>query len=66
MELKVSVTISKEYDLFVATCEEYDLVAKGVTIEDALIELQRKLYEYLQDEHLSVPTSFVFVIKMPI
>jgi len=66
MELKVSVRISKEYDLFVASCEEYELSAKGITIEEALTELQRKIYEYLKDEHLSVPTSFVFVIKMPI
>jgi len=66
MELKVTVTISKENNWFVAQCDEYRLKAKSITIEDALSELQKKLYEYLQDEHPSVRTSLLFVIKMPI
>lgn len=66
MELKVTVTIRKENELFVAFCEEYNLSAKNITIEDALTDLQRKLHEYLEDEQLSITTSIVFVIKMPI
>ena len=66
MELKVTVTIHKEYELFVADCEEYQLSGEGLTIEDALTDLQKKLYEYLADEHASVKASIVFVIKMPV
>lgn len=66
MELKVTVTISKEFEYFVAYCEDYKLSGRGLTIEDALTDLQKKLYEYLADEHPSVKASIVFVIKMPI
>lgn len=66
MELKVTVTIRKEHNYFVADCEEYNLSAKNITIEDALTDLQRKLYQYLADDHLSVSTSILFVIKMPL
>jgi len=52
--------------MFVAVCEEYNLSAKSLTIEDALTELQRKLQDYLADEQISVSVSVVFVIKMPI
>jgi hypothetical protein len=66
MELKVNVTIRKENDCFVAICDEYNLTAKNFTIEDALTDLQRKLYEYLKDEQPSINASIIFVIKMPI
>jgi predicted RNase H-like HicB family nuclease len=66
MELKVTVNIHKENEMFVAVCEEYNLSAKSLTIEDALTELQRKLQDYLADEQISVSVSVVFVIKMPI
>lgn len=66
MELKVTVSIRREHDMFVAYCEEYDLSASSVTIEDSLTELQRKIHDYLEDEQLSITTSIVFVIKMPI
>jgi len=66
MELKVNVDIHKENEWFVAICEEYGLSAKSLTIEDALTELQRKLHEYLEEEHVSVSVSVIFMIKMPI
>lgn len=66
MELKVTVNIHQEKEWFVAVCEEYNLIAKSDTIEDALTELQRKLHEYLEDEQLSVNVSVIFVIKMPV
>lgn len=66
MELKVTVDIHKENEWFVAHCEDYGLTAKSLTIEDALTELQRKLHDYLDDEHTSVGVSVIFVIKMPI
>jgi len=66
MELKVTVDIHKENDWFVAVCEEYNLAAKSLTIEDALTELQKKLHEYLEDEQTSVSVSIIFVIKTPI
>ncbi len=65
-ELKVTVDIRQDNEWFVVVCEEYHLSAKGITIEDSLTELQRKLYEYLEDEQLSVNVSVIFVIKMPI
>jgi len=49
----------------VVNCEEYKLSARNLTIEDALTDLQRKLHQYLEAEHLSVSTSIVFVVKMP-
>ncbi len=66
MEMRVTVTIGKESNWFVAQCDEYRLKVKSITIEDALSELQRKLSEYLQDEHPSIKTSILFVIKMPV
>jgi predicted RNase H-like HicB family nuclease len=66
MELKVAVTVQKENDCFVAVCEEYKLLARNVTVEDALTDLQRKLHEYLDDEQPSIKASIVFVIQMPI
>ena len=66
MEMKVTVTIHKEEDTFVATCEDYNLSARNVTIEDALSDLQKALHQYLEDEELSVSTSILFVIKMPL
>ncbi|HHV65625.1 MAG TPA: hypothetical protein GXX46_11265 [Peptococcaceae bacterium] len=65
-ELKVTVEIREENEWFVAVCEEYNLSVKGLTIEDALTELQRKLHEYLEDEQLSVNVSITFMIKMPV
>ncbi|MGI6450446.1 MAG: hypothetical protein ACOX3R_09155 [Desulfitobacteriia bacterium] len=65
-ELKVTVSIHQESEWFVAVCDEYKLSAKGLTIEDALTELQRRLHEYLEDEQLSVNVSITFVIKMPV
>ncbi|NLI92600.1 MAG: hypothetical protein GX434_10480 [Peptococcaceae bacterium] len=66
MDLKVTVNITAENEWFVAVCEEYNLSAKSLTIEDALTELQRKLQKYLEDEQMSVSVSVVFVIKMPV
>lgn len=66
MELKVTVDIRQENEWFVAVCEEYNLSARNTTIEKALADLQQKLHEYLDDEHLSVNVSIVFVLKMPI
>jgi predicted RNase H-like HicB family nuclease len=66
MELKVAVNIHQDNEWFIVVCEEYNLSAKSFTIEDALTELQRKLYEYLEDEQLSVNVSVIFMIKMPI
>ncbi len=65
-ELKVTVAIQQESEGVVAVCDEYKLSAKGLTIEDALTELQRRLHEYLEDEQLSVNVSITFVIKMPV
>ncbi len=66
MELKVSVTIRREKEFFVVYCAEYNLTAYGLKLEDALTDLQRKVYEYLAEDQLSVSTSVTFIIKMPL
>lgn len=66
MEYKVTVTILKEKNWFVAICEEYNLSAKSITIEDSLAALQQKLYEYLEIENPSIEVTFVYKVKMPI
>lgn len=66
MEVKVTVTIRRENDWFVAECSEYKISVKSITIEEALANLQKKLNEYLEDEHPSTKASFIFEIKMPI
>jgi len=66
MELKITVSIHKENDWFVAVCEEYNLSARSLNIEDALTDLQKKVHQYLEDEHLSVSTTIIFVLKMPV
>lgn len=64
MEVKVTVTIRKENDWFVAECAEYKISVKSITIEEALENLQRKLHEYLEDEHPSLKANIILEIKM--
>lgn len=66
MELKVNVTIRKENGWFIAICEDYSLSARGTSIEQVLAELQKKLNDYLKDEHPCVEASIVFTVKMPV
>ncbi len=67
MDVKVTVTIRKENNWFVAVCEEYKISVKSITIEEALANLQKKLKEYLEDEYPSTKASnIIFEIKMPI
>jgi len=66
MEIKVTVSIHKESDWYVAVCEEYKITVKSITIEDALANLQCQLSEYLRDEYASTKANILFVIKMPV
>ncbi|ADY54802.1 hypothetical protein Sgly_0436 [Syntrophobotulus glycolicus DSM 8271] len=68
MEIKVNVLISKFDGHYVAYCEDYDLTAKAVTVEEALAELQKQVSEYLEAEQPSLRASVVFItaIRFPV
>lgn len=47
-DIEVQISIEKEDDQFIATCEELDIASHGATVEEAAERLQNALILYFQ------------------